>query len=284
MLAIHGVWAYGALFLWAEDADGPAAAQPRPGRPSRAPRPHPFAATAESAAAAVAEYAGPVADLVLKAVDDELTLWLPATADGPLASPELIRAPENQPAAGTRRCSLTTWRVPALTFEPAAALDVLGVLGESRVHDGQAVQGGSVRYLAALAQLAGDLAARGRLLPALAADGGDVRAAGTSGAEADGGYAARWRPVLSGADAQRARELAVAMPPLCRATKAGGESSVLVLTEALDALTDAAARVSLAGQPALDPAARKARPEARSHSRCRALGRGADQHEPRLRC
>ncbi len=262
MLAIHGVWAYGALFLWAEDADGPVTAQPRPGRPSRAPRPHPFAAAAENIAAAVAEYAGPVADLVLKAVDDELTLWLPATADGPLASPELIRAAENQPAAGTRRSSLTAWRVPALTFEPAAALDLLGVLGESRAHDGQAVQGGSVRYLAALAQLAGDLAARGRLLPALAADGGDVRAAGTSGAEADGGYAARWRPVLSGADAQRARELAVAMPPLCRATTAGGESSVLVLTEALNALTDAAARVSLAGQPALTllPARRGRRP------------------------
>jgi SNF2-related domain/SNF2 Helicase protein/Helicase conserved C-terminal domain len=248
MLAVHGIWAYGALFLWAEDADGPAAGQPRPGRPSRAPRPHPFAAAADTIAAAVAEHVGPVADLVLKAVDDELTLWLPATADGPLASPELIRAPEIKPGAGTRRSALSAWRVPALTFEPAVALDLLGVLGESRAHGGQAVQGGSVRYLAALAQLAGDLAARGRVLPALAV-GGDVRAAGASGAGADGGYAARWRPALSGADAQRARELAVAMPPLCRATTACGEPSALVLIDALDALTDAAARASLNGQP-----------------------------------
>ena len=59
-------------------------------------------------------------------------------------------------------------------------------------------------YLAALARQAGDLAARGRVLPALTAD-------------EDGGYTARWRPVLSGADAQRARDLAAAMPPLCRA-------------------------------------------------------------------
>jgi len=264
MLAIHGIWAYGALFLWAEDADGPATAQPRLGRPSRAPRPHPFAAAAEVIAAAAAELAEPVADLVVKAVDDELTLWLPGTAAGPLASPELIRTPENQPAAGQARGALAVWRVPALTFEPAAALDLLSVLGETRPIGPQAVQGGSVRYLAALAQLAGDLAARGRVLPALVAgDGGaahgaearDSGANGAGGAGPDGdgdgssSYAARWRPVLSGADAQRARELAVAMPPLCRATTAGGEPSALVLTDALDALTDAAARANLSGQP-----------------------------------
>jgi SNF2 family DNA or RNA helicase len=269
MLAIHGIWAYGALFLWAEDADGPAVVPSRPGRPSRAPRPHPFAAAADRIAAAVrdstaaaagdspaAGHAGPVADLLLKAVDDELTLWLPATADGPLASPELIRAPENQPAAVTRRSALAAWRVPALTVEPAAALDLLSVLGEARAPGGQAVQGGSVRYLAALAQLAGDLAARGRVLPALTAD--------ASGDETAGRFAARWRPVLSGADAQRARELAVAMPPLCRATTAGGEPSALMLTDALDALTDAAVRASLTGQPGLALlAARRGRRPAR---------------------
>ena len=59
-------------------------------------------------------------------------------------------------------------------------------------------------YLAALARLADDLVARGRVLPALVAS-------------EDGRYAARWRAVLSGADAQRARDLAAAMPPLCRA-------------------------------------------------------------------
>ena len=221
----------------------------------------------ESVATAVAEDAGPVADLVLKAVDDELILWLPATPDGPLASPELIASPQNQPAAGTRRSALAAWRVPALTFAPAAALDLLSVLGEARAHGGQAILGGSVRYLAALAQLAGDLAARGRVLPALTADGG-VRGPGTDGAggaEADGGYAARWRPVLSGADAQRARELAVAMPPVCRATTAAGEPSTLVLSDAINALTDAAARASLTGQPGFALlAARRGRQPARS--------------------
>src|SRR5712692_6808457 len=132
MLAIHGIWAYGALCLWAEDADGPATAQRRPGRPSRAPRPHPFAAAADVIADAVAELAEPVAEMALKAVDDELTLWLPARADGPLPSPELFRSPESQPATGTGRAALAAWRVPALTFEPSAGLDLLSVLGESR--------------------------------------------------------------------------------------------------------------------------------------------------------
>jgi SNF2 family DNA or RNA helicase len=277
MLALHGIWAYGALGLWAEDPDGPAAAPPRPGRASRAPRPHPFAAAAEVIADVVAGLAEPADGIARKAVEDEMTLWLPATADGPLASPELIRAPGSQPAKAAGRGMLTAWRVPALTFGPSAALELLSVLGEAHAPGAQAVQGGSVRYLQALAQLAGDLAARGRVLPGLARDddggidhgdidhggmddGGIVAARGDDGGS--GSYAARWWPVLSGADAQRARELAVAMPPLCRATTAGGVSSALVLTEALDALTDAAARASLSSQPgfALLPARRGRRP------------------------
>ncbi len=96
MLAIHGIWAYGVLSLWAEDPGRPAAAPPRPGRASRAPRPHPFAAAADLIADVAAGLAEPAAGLVRKAVEDELTLWLPATADGPVASPELIRAPDSQ--------------------------------------------------------------------------------------------------------------------------------------------------------------------------------------------
>jgi hypothetical protein len=64
-----------------------------------------------------------------------------------------------------------------------------------------------------------------------------------------GSYAARWRPVVSGADAQRVRELAQAMPPVCRATSEAGEPAAAVLARLLDALTDAAARSSLATDP-----------------------------------
>jgi SNF2 domain-containing protein/SNF2 helicase protein/helicase-like protein len=238
MLVIHATWAYGVLSLWAEDSDGPATAPPRPARPSRAPRPHPFAADPDRLADAVAELAGPWAELARKAIDDELTLRLPSVADGPLASPELVRVPSAEPAAKPARAArpaLAAWRVPALTFDPVVAADLLTALGEPGTGASSAVAGGSVLYVAALAWLAGDLAARGRVLPVLAAG-------------EDGRYAARWRPVLAGADAQRARELAAAMPPLCRAD-AGSETSARLVTDALDALADVAARARLAREP-----------------------------------
>src|SRR5258708_842456 len=76
MQVIHGIWAYGALQLWAEDSVLPAQAPPRLGRPSRAPRPHPFAAPPGELADSLAD-AG-AGDLARKAGDDELTLRLPA--------------------------------------------------------------------------------------------------------------------------------------------------------------------------------------------------------------
>ena len=309
MLVIHGIWANGALCLWAEDSRRPARVPPPPGRrPSRAPRPHPFASTPDVLAEMLAGLPEPFPALARKAVEDELTLYLPALADGPLASPELIRpagGEDGQAEGGAGRVTLTPWRVPALIFEPAAALDLLAALdilaapaepgaadvpsaempgqepgvpgmtgpvpgvpgmagqdrgvaevagpdpgvaevtgldpglpevtGASLPDSGPgavtATAGGSAVYWSAVAALATDLAGQGRVLPVLEAE--------------DAGYAARWRPVLSGAGAQRARELAAAMPALCRATQPAGEPPAQVLAVALDALSDAAARARL---------------------------------------
>jgi SNF2-related domain/SNF2 Helicase protein/Helicase conserved C-terminal domain len=235
MLVIHGTWAYGVLSLWAEDSGRPATAGSRPARTSRAPRPHPFAADPDALADAVAALAGPSADLARKAIEDELTLRLPSAPDGPLASPELARAPGAASARQAARPALAAWRVPALTFDAPVAADLLAALGDPGAGSASAVAGGSVLYLAALARLADDLAGRGRVLPVLIASD-------------DGRYAARWRAVLSGPDAQRARELAAAMPPLCRAD-AGSEPSAVLVTDALDALADASARARLARDP-----------------------------------
>ena len=245
MLVIHGVWAYGALQVWAEDSALPAQAPPRRGRPSRAPRPHPFAAPpaqlAEALAAADTVSATAAGDLARKAVDDELTLRLPSLEDGPLPSPHLIRPlPESalpgpaladatpDPAAAGRP-ALAAWRVPVLVFEPAAAAELLPVLAE--VAPGDLVTS-PVTYLAAVARFADDLVTRGRVLPVLTT-------------EEDGGHAARWRAVLSAADARRARELATAMPPACRAAE-GTEPGPL-LASVLDALADAMTRTRLPG-------------------------------------
>ncbi|MGO8884602.1 MAG: SNF2-related protein [Streptosporangiaceae bacterium] len=235
MLVMHGVWAYGALQLWAEDAAVPAGRGPRARQPAQAPGLHPWAAGWPVLAAALAELDTACGDTDHKAGEDELVLRLPSAAGAPLASPALIREPGAQAAGPGGRVVLAAWRVPVLTFGPAAAGDLLGALGEPGSLPSTTVPGGSVIYLAALARLAADLAGRGRVLPALVT------------AE-DGGWMACWRPVLSGADAQRARELAAAMPPLCRAAESGGPgglASAQVLSTVLDALSDAHVRARL---------------------------------------
>ncbi len=251
MLVVHGIWAYGALQVWAEDSELPAQAPPRAGRPSRAPRPHPFAVPpgvlADALVAILAGAAGPAgtADLPRKAVDDEVTLRLPAVVDGPLGSPELARPPAAADGAPGRQPSLAHWRVPVLVFEPAAAAPLLAALAD--FPPGDLVAGGSVGYLAAVARFAADLAARGRVLPALTRE--------------DGGYAARWRPVLFAADARHARELAAAMPPACRAVAddaTAGAGAGPLLADMLDALADVSARTRLPA--ALLPARRGRRP------------------------
>jgi len=258
MLVIHGVWAHGALCVWAEDSVRPAARPARSARTVTPLRPHPFAGAAAALADALAEQPD-LTDLVRKATEDELTLWLPGTSLRPAGSPDLTdlaadsapsvdvtirlgtavaearRGGSAAPAADT---SLAPWQVPVLRFDPDAALDLLRVVGPQDARLADAVLAGSMHYLAALGALAMDLAARARVLPGL-------HEAGDGGA----GYTACWRPVLAGADALRARELTSALPPLCRATSADGESSAAIVTSALEGLTDAAVRARLAAVP-----------------------------------
>ena len=275
MLVIHGIWARGALCLWAEDARLPARTpESGPARRSRAPRAHPFAADPETIAAALASLGEPVGDAAGQAAADELTVWLPSAPDGPQAAPELIRPADDADPGGRRRwAALGCWRVPALAVEPAAALDVLAALdrlaapGEplatgtlDLASSGREVPddvlelaaGGSVAYWAAVAWFADDLAGRGRVLPALVPPaGGPGGAADGPGRPPDGPvtWAARWHPVLTGHDARRVAEFAEAMPPLCRAAEPGGEPPAPILAAALAALADAAARARLAGGP-----------------------------------
>jgi SNF2 family DNA or RNA helicase len=240
MLVVHGIWAHGAMRLWAEDTTLPGWTRaPSAFQASGSPLPHPFAAPAAELADALAGLPDPLPDLARKAVDDELTLLLPTAGDEPLASPQTSR----EPPGG--KCALAAWRVPALVFEPAAAAKALAVLDRRDEAYPDLVPGTTLTYLAVVARFAADLATRGRVLPALVAE--------------KGGYAARWRPVLAAADAQRARELAAAMPPLCRAVIDGVAAGAL-LAAALDALADCAARTRL--QAPLLPA-RRGRPPAR---------------------
>ena len=173
-------------------------------------------------------------DAARKAVHDELILQLPTAGGGPLASPELGPAARDEPAAAARTGQARA-RLAGQLAGAGARLRTRGRAhraGHARRSgqpDDPATAGGSLAYLAAVASFASGLAERGRVLPVLAAE--------------DGTLAARWRPVLGGADVQRARDLAAAMPPACRAL--GVEAPGPLLGDALDALADAAARSRL---------------------------------------
>src|ERR1700691_5867063 len=157
MRVIHGVWAQGALGLWAEDPELPQVAGAGAGI-------HPFACQAAEIADLLTVSGGLVEEAARKAVEAELTLRLPSagsrSGSRPLASPELVRSDgAGTPAPGRGRVTLAGWRVPVLAFGHAAALDVLAAPG----HPGHpvAAAGGSLPYLAAVGRFAADLARRG---------------------------------------------------------------------------------------------------------------------------
>jgi SNF2 family DNA or RNA helicase len=274
VLVVHGAWVGSSLALWAEDPGLPRTTASRAGR-----RAHPFAASARALAATLT--ARPVAvpsaeqpeggddsddirDALAEAAHRELILHLPGTAKGPHPSPESGSTGggtggDAGAATSARGVRLGTWGVPALVLPAGAALGALAALAEPDP-DGPWTAAASLRYLGVLAGYACDLSRRGRMLPQLVAE--------------DDGWAARWRPVLTGADAAAFRDFAAAMPPVCRAanvttadvttadvttadvttadvTKADGDAADgpagtgAVLRGALDALVDAAARSAM---------------------------------------
>jgi SNF2 family DNA or RNA helicase len=142
-----------------------------------------------------------------------LTLKLPGTTRGPVPPAEL---------ATTRGTKLRSYAVPALLVFDGEALATLAAADDAGE---EWLAGPSLRYLGVLAGFACDLAQRGRMLPQLVMEGGVP--------------AARWRPVITGADAASYRDFALGMPPVVRATGAGLSRT---LRDALNVLVDAAAR------------------------------------------
>ncbi|MBB4704891.1 DEAD/DEAH box helicase [Sphaerisporangium siamense] len=171
--------------------------------------------------------AAALGEAAARAVAVEATLLLPGSAKGPLPSPE---SGLDGAARGTR---VLPWTVQALAFPAAGALTLLERLSSPLPGEPGAPEwgpGAALRYLAVVAEHAEALVRRGRVLPQLVME--------------DGAHTARWVPVITGADATAFRELAAAMPPVCRAA-VEERSSSQVLREALGALADAATRRAL---------------------------------------
>jgi non-specific serine/threonine protein kinase len=232
VLVLHAWWGLDdVLVAWAErDAAGAVAAR-------RSGAPHPFALDADQLrgllAAAVPAHAGAWSA-------GSRVVLLPTAAGRPVPSPEATPAEPLPAGRGTARAG--TWTVPTVELPPADALELLLAPEDLLTGpDGDRVVPGSTwRHLRQVAAFADDLAARGRVLPAVVAP-----PVSPLGPRPWGGRAV-WRPLPTGADAVWARSLALALPPAGLAAVAAGAdgpaSPAALVAAAVDALTDAAVR------------------------------------------
>ncbi|MFC3994302.1 DEAD/DEAH box helicase [Nocardiopsis sediminis] len=228
MLVVHGAWrtspAGGELLVWAEDSTAPARTASR-----ARPHPHPYAAPEAllrdtltgPIGGAHPDHGAPLA----KARAITFDLLLPGSPTHPLPSPALGPVPG---APDVRAPALHPWRVPALAFPAAHAPALLTALRSTPA--GDTATGPGLRHLTAVLDFAGHLASTGRLIPRLV--GHPPRAL--------------WRPVLTGADAAHAAELAAALPPVARAhTDPDRDPPQALAAHALNDLLDAVARTRL---------------------------------------
>ncbi len=169
--------------VWGESTDP---ARPRGRRPKVAL--HPFAASAQQLSDWLAARVPH-----LQPPSEPLNLWLPGTDLSPQPSPELRSVGFDADAAAPP-AALFRWQVASLTLSPGQAVDLL--LALRRAHVGQSLAFWRAAALEALA-----LVMRQQVIPALEADA--FR------------HYAFWQPLPE--QPERLRELAIQMPPLCRA-------------------------------------------------------------------
>ncbi len=248
MLVMHGRWERHHLLLWAEDSSVREAGDARGRTRAQSVRAHPYAVPAERLATALSvPTASTTGSPLTHAVLD-----LPTRAGAPLPSPDLPEpitsevseaGPESESGPTPGKVKILSWRVPVVQLTPAHALALFESLSSnSQGTDGTAndlVAGGDLRHLGMVAAMAHDLALRGRVLPALVIEPPEPPEPAKVSADQSPCGRAYWLPLLTGPDAQRARDLALALPPVARAPKATAAQS---LAQALDALTDAAVR------------------------------------------
>ena len=193
------------------------------------PQPHPFTATGTRLVEGVLDVAPSLHAAVANGAAESHVVWLPGKPHAPLASPELIRT-ESATASSRRPPGLWPFEVTTLRVSPSAGLDIalaLGGVGSPELHAGS-----SVSTFAALAALALEIVAAGRVLP-------DLR-------RGAGGYEAVWEPLMNGEDDGRVRTVADSLPPVCRSLTAEGVAPEGIVQRAVSAFVHAVCRDSLA--------------------------------------
>ncbi|HZY89952.1 MAG TPA: DEAD/DEAH box helicase, partial [Gemmataceae bacterium] len=236
MIILHGAVADGHFLLWGETpAEAPAA---RRGRKPKAPTagPFPYDPGAARLAAALPEAPAGLPD------DGPVVLWLPTAQGKPVPSSPLIAEVDGTDAA------LAPWAVTTLPLTPAAAVGLLCECADRETLRPGVIVGPTLAFWAQALRFAGALVAREQFVP-------DVRPDGK-------GWRACWRPVLAGADGQRAHQLAGAMPAACRALSRSADAppdrpASALLTDFLGHMVDALVRPTTS--IAVTPAARTRR-------------------------
>jgi SNF2 family DNA or RNA helicase len=226
MILLQAGFCEAQFFLWGEAGaeETPATARTRKTQ-AKAPALLPHAAGIKAILTALKE----TADLgELPRQGEDLVLWCPTVKNVPIASSPLIAPPPEEGAAVLR-----SWRVPALRLSPTAALNLLAhCVGRSLLQPG-VLLGKSLGYWTTVLRFAGALVAREQLLPGVQPGPPSLRAC--------------WEPVPTGADAQRLKQLAQAMPGACRALATTAEAppqvpAATVLDQGLRLLVDALVR------------------------------------------
>jgi SNF2 family DNA or RNA helicase len=140
----------------------------------------------------------------------QLRLRLPTANARPVASPEWTRASVDAAAPSSTAAVLEEWSVPALSVPPSAAVRWLAALPrDPRPAPGLSL-GADLRFWSEAARLALELLARQRFVPTLV--------------EVDEDFVAGWEPLWDDPrDARRLAQLAVSMPPACRADAGSAE-------------------------------------------------------------
>jgi len=240
VLVLHAAWEPGpqpggvGLAVWAED---PSPAGPPAARRRRVTDPavHPFAVPAA------------VLEGLLGGRGGDAVRVLPTVGGAPGPSPELVRDAVPPTGSVTR----TPWRVPCVRWD---APDAAALLAAGPPEG--CTTGASWRHAAELAAFADDLAARGRVLPVVEPLDPVPDGVPTRGPTRTVRAAARWRPLVTGADAAWARALVLALPPVALhgAADVGGPDAVVAAV--VDDLADAAVRRRLARRGGTPGAAR----------------------------
>ena len=230
MLVCHAVVrsADDGFWVWAEspEAPDPTGVAPTAGAGVAA---HPLAAHGASLRELL-DFLGLSASSGSGARCELATMFLPSAGTGtrcrPLPSACVLKvtATTRRPAAtAAGKPTMRPWSVPALALSPPAAADLAlalvpphtGSHGNAR---GRAVAGDSLRWIAAVTELALEMLARGRVLPAVVSSDGPWEPPLLTGSRrrATSATTARWLPMPTPEDLARMAELAAAMPPVCR--------------------------------------------------------------------